>query len=96
MVASHGKLRMFFFNEEIVQFLLLRELIAQSDTVIIHTEADDDRAMTLIERPAPLFGILGSHLAVSILVVQGHGQLVVMVTDVAGLTPNGLPSLVER
>ena len=96
MVASHGKLRVLLLDEEIVQFLLLRELIAQADAVVIHAEADDDGAVALKERPAPLVLALGSHLAVFVLIVQGHGQFVVAVADVAGLAPYGLPGLVER
>ena len=44
VVASHGKLRMLLFDDKIVQFGLLRELIAESHAVVIDTETDDDVA----------------------------------------------------
>ena len=42
MVASHGKLSVLFLDEEVVERLLLRELIAQTESLVIHAEADDD------------------------------------------------------
>ena len=42
MIACHGKLGMLLLNDEIVQAFLLRELIAQTHTIIIYTEADGD------------------------------------------------------
>ena len=42
MIACHGKLCMLLLDYEIVKAFLLRELIAQAHTIIIHTEADSD------------------------------------------------------
>ena len=45
MIARHGKLRVLFLNEEVVQRLLLGELIAQSHAIVVDPEANDDIAM---------------------------------------------------
>ena len=45
MIARHGKLRVLFLDEEVVERLLLGELVAQSYAVVIHPEADDDIAV---------------------------------------------------
>ena len=45
VVASHGKLRMFFFNEEIGQAVLLRKFIAQSHSLVVNTEPNNDIAL---------------------------------------------------
>ena len=42
MVACHDKLGVFFLNDEIVERFLLWELIAQTHTIIIYAEANDD------------------------------------------------------
>ena len=44
VVASHCKLRALLLDEEVVQPLLLGELIAESDTIVVHSEADHDGA----------------------------------------------------
>ena len=52
MVACHRKLRALLFNEEIVKLWLLWELIAETDTVVINTEANQNGALCgrLLER----------------------------------------------
>ena len=45
MIARHGKLRVLFLDEEVVQRLLLGELIAQSHAIVVDPEANDDIAM---------------------------------------------------
>ena len=94
MIAGHGKLCQLLLDQEIVQFLLLRELIAQSDAVVIDAEADDDRAVALIECPSALARIC-SHLVVFMLLVQDHRQFIVVVAYGGRLSPDGFPSLVE-
>ena len=42
MIAGQCKLRALFLDEEVVQFGLLWELIAQSDAVVVDTEADEE------------------------------------------------------
>jgi len=42
VVARHGELRMLFFYDEIVQVLLLREFITESQTVVEKAETDND------------------------------------------------------
>ena len=42
MVTSHGKLCMFFLNEEIGQAVLLRKFIAQSHSLVVNTEPNND------------------------------------------------------
>ena len=44
MIASHGKLRVLVFDDEIVEEPLLWELIAETDTVVIDAEADQHGA----------------------------------------------------
>ena len=77
MVACHRKLRTLLFDQEVDQFLLLGELVTESDTLVVHTEADHDGAVR---------GWL----------LQGGCQFIVVVTDVLGLAPYGLPGLVKR
>ena len=47
MVACHGKLRVLFLDDEIVQVFLLGEFIAESQTIIEQAEADDDVTVVL-------------------------------------------------
>ena len=42
VIAGQCKLRALFLDEEVVQFGLLRELIAQADAVVVDTEADEN------------------------------------------------------
>ena len=42
VVARHGKLRVLFLNDEIVEIRLLWEFIAQSHAVVVDTESEDD------------------------------------------------------
>ena len=39
MVACHGELAQFFFNNEVSKFLLLGELIAETNTLVIDSKA---------------------------------------------------------
>ena len=41
MIAGHSKLRMFFFYNEVIQILLLRELIAEPQAIIIKTKTNN-------------------------------------------------------
>ena len=45
MVAGHRKLCMLLFYNEIVEFVLLRELVAQAHAVVVHAETYDDVAL---------------------------------------------------
>ena len=76
MVAGHGKLRVFLLDNEIVELFLLRELVAEAQTIVEQPEANDN---------LPL--VLG--------LVEGHGQLVVVVAYLALFAPNRTPGLVE-
>ena len=76
MVASHGKLGMLFLDDEVVQVLRQGELIAETEAIVVETEAD-------------------LHIALLSLLMQRYQQLIVMVADVAGLPPYGLPRLIE-
>ena len=95
MVACHGKLAVFLLDKEVVQFLLLREFITESDAVVIDTETDGYLSGLLNFFHAFLRGIgrrthwFGNGL------LQQYCQFVVVVTDILGLTPYGLPGLVE-
>ena len=40
VVACHGKLRMFFFDNEIIEFLLLRKLVTKAHAIVVNTEAN--------------------------------------------------------
>ena len=42
MVSGHRKLSMLFLDDEVVQVVLLREFIAESQTVVEKPEADHD------------------------------------------------------
>ena len=76
MVAGHGKLRVFLLDNEIVELFLLRELVAEAQTIVEQPEANDN--LTFVLR-----------------LVEGHGQLVVVVAYLALFAPNRSPGLVE-
>ena len=40
VVARHGKLRVLCLHDEIVEILLLWELVAETDAVVVDTEAE--------------------------------------------------------
>ena len=42
VVASHGKLRVLLLDDEVVELLLLRKLVAQSHAIVVHAEAYGD------------------------------------------------------
>ena len=42
VVTGHGKLRVLFLHNEIIELLLLRELITQAHALVINAEADND------------------------------------------------------
>ena len=44
MITRHGKLGHLLLNQEVVQVFLLRELIAEADTIVVYAEADNDGA----------------------------------------------------
>ena len=94
MVACHRKLRVLILDEEVVQLFLLRELIAESDAVVIDTKTDDHLTDLTIQGQSFFFAFA---LIFRLLdgLVQGHCKFVVVVTDVLGLTPYGLPGLVK-
>ena len=45
MVARHGELSVLFFYYKVVERFLLWKLIAQTESLVIHAEADDDVAV---------------------------------------------------
>ena len=47
MVTSHGKLRMFFFNDEVNKFLLYGELISQANALVVYSETDVHQSLGL-------------------------------------------------
>ena len=94
MVTSHGKLRHLLLNQEIVQVSLLGELITESDTLVVDTETDHH--LTVLTDQGQSSGLSVTTIFRTFDgLVQGHSEFVVVVTDVFGLTPNGLPGLVE-
>ena len=93
MVASHRKLRTLFLDEEIVQVRLLRELITESDTIVIDTETDEYLATMLTGLESHARG--GFRRSRAPLLQQSRNILYIVIADVAGLAPDGLPRLVE-
>ena len=92
VVAGHGKLGALLADEEIVEVWLLRELIAEAYAIVVDAEPDDNRACVLPWGHLRIFP--DGPLAEERLPERGR-ILIIMVTDVAGLPPDGLPSLIE-
>ena len=66
MVACHSKLRTFLLDKEIDKIVLLRELIAEAYTIVIHTETDNDLTIC---------SFLGQCLAQLIIIITNSGSL---------------------
>ena len=93
MVASHRKLRTFVLDEEIVQVRLLRELITESDAVVVNTETDEYLTTVLTGLQLHAGSIFRGGRAP--LLQQSRNIFDIVVADDLGFTPNGLPRLVE-
>ena len=94
MVTSHGNFSHLLLDQEIVQAFLLRELISETNTLVVDPETDHDltgltnQSQTFVLSVTAVFRTFGNLL-------EGRSQLVVVVTDVLGLAPYGLPGLVK-
>ena len=94
VVARHGKLGFLLLDDEIIEFALLGELIAQPHAVVIDTEADDHVTRVHVESTSA-FTRPGCHLTGFPLLAERDGQLVVVVADSCGFSPHRGPRLVE-
>ena len=81
MIARECELRQLFLNHEVGEGILHGEFIAESQTVVVESEADVHGYRFLV-LPCRML----CHL---------HQQFVVMIKDLGFLTPYGLPGLVE-
>ena len=97
VVAGHRELGHLLLDEEVIEFLLLWELVAETDTVIKHTEDEvHHSAMRFIDTGQPfvvafafVFGACDDRY-----LFQVHDELSVVVTNGLRLAPDGLPGLV--
>ena len=94
MVACHRKLRALFLDDEVVELGLLWELVAEPDAIVVDAETDHDGAYVWDQ------GQSGGRAVACVAfflddLLQCDGELVVVVTDVFGLAPHGLPGLIE-
>ena len=94
MVAGHGKLGMLLLDDEVVQLLLLGELVAEADAVVIDAETDDNGTRVRNQGEAGFVAVAHVLGFVGGLPERG-GQLVVVVADGGCLAPDGAPRLVE-
>ena len=81
MVASHSELGKLILDDEVLEPLLLRKLVSEPETVVIEAETDDHHRLwtVLVHRT----------------LLKSDSQFVVVVADVAFLTPDWLPCLIE-
>ena len=93
MVTRHRELAVLLLNEEIVQVLLLGELIAEANTVVIDTETYHHLTIALTGLQTG-FACFGRHRLTPLL-RQSRNILVIMVADGGRLTPYGTPGLIE-
>ena len=88
MVAGHGKLAELFLDHEVGQRVVLRELIAEAQSVVVQPEADEHHVGILAPLAAGKEWRLGRFL-------QLDEQLVVVVAYLCLFAPDGFPCLVE-
>ena len=95
MISRHPELGTLFPDGKIRKILLLREFVAETQTVVVQSETHCHQHVEkplVSESPGPVDGLVhGIHP----LLPQGHRQFVIVISNQALLAPNCLPGLIK-